>query len=140
MGVRFFEESTLYRFRGKRKIRKWIENTVKLEGGVPGDINIILCSDEFLCGLNFKYLKHNTLTDTITFPFEDGAGFLTGDIYISLPRVRDNAKKFNQTLSKELHRVMIHGVLHLTGHKDKTLKDKAEMTGREDYYLSLLED
>ena len=97
-------------------------------------IHFVFCSDNFLLSLNKKFLKHGTLTDVITFPASPPSP-LSGEIYISIPRVKENAKKFNVAFEKELLRAMVHGVLHLCGYKDKTKKQKERMRKREDYYI-----
>lgn len=111
-----------------------------LEKGHIGSINFIFCSDEYLFQLNQKYLKHDTYTDIITFDSSVEETEISGDIFISLERVKENSKQFSGSFVKELHRVMIHGILHLLGYKDKSPKDKEAMSGKEDYYLSLLPD
>ena len=137
-GINFFTEGVSFVIRKKGLLRKWILNTIEQEGKVAGDINIILCDDMLLSELNLKYLKHKTLTDILTFTFDEECQKISGDIYISLPRVKENAALFDQRIEDELHRVMIHGVLHLTGYKDSTRNEKKEMRGREDFYLGLL--
>lgn len=137
--INFFNENLIYVIRKKKKLRNWLSNVVKIEGKVAGDLNFILCDDDFLSGLNYKYLKHKTLTDILTFSFEDESGILFGDIFISLPRVRENALKFDQKIEDELHRVMVHGILHLIGYKDMSRYDKLEMKSKENCYLDLLQ-
>ena len=100
-------------------------------------INFIFCDDEYLHNLNVEYLDHDTLTDIITFDYTEKGGPISGDIYISKERAKENAKTYGQTLGKEIQRLLVHGVLHLLGYKDKTKKDKILMTSKEDYYLSL---
>jgi probable rRNA maturation factor len=136
--INFFNESISYVIRKKGILRKWISTTIEREGKVGGELNFILCDDAFLSELNYKYLKHKTLTDILTFSFDDENGYLGGDIFISLPRVKENALKFNQRTEDELHRVMIHGVLHLIGYNDSSKQGKMEMRGRENFYLDLL--
>lgn len=104
---------------------------------MPWYINIIFCSDEYLLDLNRNFLKHDTLTDIITFPFMENDDNISGDIYISIPRVKENAENFGQDFEAELQRVMVHGILHLLGYKDKSKIAKAEMTAKEDLYLDL---
>jgi len=101
-----------------------------------GEINFVFCSDSFLLELNNKYLRHNTLTDILTFPDGDNKDIIGGDIYISVPRVRENAVELGELFEDELHRVMIHGVLHLCGFKDKTKLEKEEMRLMEDLCLA----
>jgi len=136
--VNFFTENISYIIKKKEKLRTWIITAIEREGKVAGDINIILCDDDYLSELNYKYLKHKSLTDILTFPFDDETSHLCGDIFISLPRVLDNARKFEESFEDELHRVMIHGVLHLGGYHDSTKMEKTEMRIKEDFYLALL--
>jgi len=104
-----------------------------------GKISFIFCDDPFLSEINVKYLKHKSLTDIITFSYHQGTNLISGDIYISVPRVMENAIKFKQTFEDELHRVIIHGVLHLMGHEDSTKMLKEEMRKKEDLCLAKLE-
>lgn len=132
----FFTEDTNFILKGKQKVREWIVSTIKAEGFQRiGELNFIFCSDEYLLEMNQQYLQHDTLTDIITFDNSEREDTITGDIFISVDRVWENATKFNVTHEYELHRVMIHGVLHLCGYPDKKPKEKALMTQKEDYYL-----
>ena len=124
-----------YVLKNKRKVSNWVKSIVNSEGKMAGDITYIFCTDEYLGSMNEKYLKHDTLTDIITFDYS-GEGKLSGDIFISLERVMENAGIFNLTLDKELGRVMAHGVLHLSGYKDKKPGEKKEMRSKEDFYLA----
>lgn len=117
-------------------ISDWIAKTIESEGKNEGDISYIFCGDDYLLEINFKYLKHNTLTDIISFDYTDD-GLISGDIFISIDRVKENAQKFNVSFQDELHRVMIHGILHFCGYKDKTKEEEQLMRSKEDYYLSL---
>jgi rRNA maturation RNase YbeY len=134
--IRFFTENISLVVKNKKALRNWILMVLEQEGKAAGDINYILCDDGYLLALNVTYLKHKTLTDILTFTFGDESGNLSGDIYISLPRVRENARLFKVTAENELHRVMIHGVLHLIGYEDSSANGKAEMRRREDLYLA----
>lgn len=127
-------EDTRFTFRDRRKLKKWLEDAIREEMKLIGTINFIFCTDEFLHNLNVEYLSHDTLTDVITFDYSE-EGRLSGDIFISIPRVRENALNFAPSFIDELHRVMIHGVLHLVGYKDKSKKHAVLMRKREDYYL-----
>jgi rRNA maturation RNase YbeY len=99
-------------------------------------LNFIFCSDNYLLSINQNYLKHDTLTDIITFNNSEDKRVIVGDIFISLERIRENAQRFNVTSESELHRVMIHGTLHLLGYADKGKEAKALMTDKENHYLS----
>jgi len=118
------------------EVSNWISQSIDNEIYKVGDLNYIFCGDDYLSDLNIKYLKHNTLTDIISFDYTMGKT-LGGDVFISIDRVVENASKFGVKLEDELHRVMIHGVLHFCGLKDKTKHEKALMRNKEDYYLSL---
>ncbi|MEN8115656.1 MAG: rRNA maturation RNase YbeY [Bacteroidota bacterium] len=100
-----------------------------------GDISIIFCSDVFLLEMNKEYLNHNYFTDIITFDYVEGS-IISGDLFISLDRINDNAKSFETERIKELYRVVFHGVLHLIGYNDKTGEEQKIMQGKENYYLS----
>lgn len=134
----FFNEGINYRLSGKTKIKLWIKEVIRLDARVPGDINIIFCDDVYLSELNLSYLNHTTLTDIITFDYA-ADGIISGDIYISIDRVKENALLYSKTFRDELDRVMIHGVLHLLGNNDKKAKDKAMMRKKEDACLLLLQ-
>lgn len=102
-----------------------------------GELNYIFCTDPYLHNINRRFLKHDTYTDIITFDNSTVQDFIEADIYISLDRVRENARKFNVTFDEELHRVMVHGLLHLAGYGDKSPSEKVLMKKKEDAYLSL---
>ncbi len=114
----------------------WIEKTIDTEGATLGAVSYIFCSDDYLHQMNVEYLNHDTLTDVITFPYNDNP--IEGDIFISIDRVKDNAQDLNIPFNDELHRVMIHGVLHLCGYSDETDEQEAEMRQKEDEYLKKL--
>lgn len=135
--IRFFTEDISFTLKDKNKLRKWIQVVIDNEGKLPGDLNYIFCSDEFLYKLNIEYLNHDTLTDIITFDLSEDEDEISGEIYISIDRVRENAKKFKVPFYNELHRVMIHGILHLAGYHDKTQEEVTMMRGKEDKCLSL---
>ena len=119
-------------------LKDWIMNVVQENGFEVGEINYVFCDDEYLHKLNVEFLKHDTLTDIISFDYTLGK-LLNGDIFISIDRIKDNAKDFKVTFEEELHRVMIHGVLHYMGFKDKSDDDKREMRNQENqalFYLS----
>lgn len=122
---------------GQSSLRTWIINTANLEGFSVGEINFLFCTDEYLHKINLEFLDHDTLTDIITFDYSSEKD-LAGEIYISLDRVSENAREFEQDLNAEIKRIIIHGVLHLIGYKDKSPEEKEQMTSKEDYYISLL--
>jgi rRNA maturation RNase YbeY len=121
----------------KKIIRQWIIKISTLEGKKPGAINIVLASDSYLYGLNAKYLGHRNFTDVITFDYSEKE-VINGDVFISLERVKENAHMLGVSFKNELYRVIIHGVLHLLGYKDKSKLQKQDMRAKEDYCLSLL--
>jgi rRNA maturation RNase YbeY len=134
MPIKFFTEETKFQLKKRILIRKWITNTVIQENHLLGAINFIFTSDDFLLEFNKQYLSHNYFTDIITFNYCEG-NIVNGDIYISVDTVKNNSTLFNVTFIEELHRVMIHGVLHLIGYNDKTDKEKEEMREKENQYL-----
>ena len=113
----------------------WINNVIKEEEMIIGELVYVLCNDEYLLKKNIQFLNHNTLTDVITFDYSDDK-IISGDILISTERVVENAKIFNVNYLTELHRVMVHGLLHLLGYKDKNEKDTDIMREKENYYLN----
>lgn len=118
-------------------LRNWITKTVSDEGHKVGDLSFVFCDDEYLHKINLEFLDHDTLTDIITFDYSS-ENIISGEIYISVERVEENSNHFSQDFNLEILRIIIHGVLHLVGYKDKTPKDKLLMTSKENYYLSLL--
>ena len=136
--IAFYTESIKYTLKEKNKIREWINLAIASEKKTTGTINIIFCSDKYLLKLNKEYLKHNYFTDIITFDNSENKRSISGDIFISIDRVKENAKDFSKSVKNELLRVMIHGILHLIGYKDKSSQQKILMNSKEDYYLSLL--
>lgn len=148
MSINFFSRDIKFALKNKTAIKSWIKETIGQEQKSPGEINYIFCNDGYLLSLNKKFLKHKTLTDIITFDYSSvtnefpvlhpDEGIISGDIFISITRVKENAKKFNIFFEKELSRVMIHGILHLCGYGDKTEKEKKMMRKKEEEYLLLL--
>jgi probable rRNA maturation factor len=134
--INFFCQDVSFALPNPRKTATWIKNAAKNEKQAVRQLNVIFCSDDYLLTLNVQYLAHKTYTDIITFDTGDGLE-LEGDIYISIDRVKDNSKKFQKPFMEELHRVIIHGVLHLMGYSDKSDAKKKEMRKKEDAYLSL---
>lgn len=112
-----------------------LKDIILSEGKKPGEINYIFCDDEYLLQVNREYLKHDYYTDVITFDYVKGKT-ISGDIFVSLPRIFDNAETLSKDFESEFFRVLAHGVLHLCGYKDKTDEEIAEMRSKEDYYLN----
>lgn len=137
--IRYFTEDISFIFKSKRACSKWIISVLHEEGILAikklSDISFIFCSDDYLLDLNRNFLSHDYYTDVITFDNSEQFSF-SGDIFISLDRVRENALVFNQTFIDELHRVMIHGILHLVGYDDISDLEQSIMRDKEDYYLA----
>ena len=125
-----------FQLKKKREIKSWIKRVIEIENQKVGQVDIIFCSDEYLLEMNTKYLNHNYLTDIITFGLSEDTKKISGDLFISIERVEENAQAYNTTFDEELRRVIVHGVLHLIGYDDKQKSDKQVMTGKEDIYLS----
>ena len=134
--VNFFEEEISFKPKQLRALKSWINQTIISENYQLSELNFICCSDNYLLKINKQYLNHDTYTDIITFDNSEEQGLIYGDVFISIDRVKENAKTFKTTLATELHRVIIHGTLHLLGYKDKSIKEKTLMTKKEDFYLS----
>ena len=129
-----FNSTTEFILDNEQNISNWISNTITTENFKEGDINYIFCDDKYLLEINQKYLNHDTLTDIISFDYSVGK-ILHGDIFISIPRVVENASKYKVSLTQELLRVIIHGILHYCGYKDKEENDKDIMRSKEDFYI-----
>ncbi|MEM6316148.1 MAG: rRNA maturation RNase YbeY [Bacteroidota bacterium] len=134
--IQFYAESLDFQLANESEIIAWITQTIIEESKKLVMLNFIFCNDEYLHKINVEYLDHDTLTDIITFPYSDDEQFIEGDIYISVQRVRANAQQFNVPFLQELHRVIIHGVLHLCGYGDKTETEKKVMRSKEDFYIT----
>lgn len=115
-----------------------IEQLIKEENKEAGDISVIFCSDEYLLEMNKTHLNHDYYTDIITFNYVDGK-LISGDLFISVDRVKENAVKFEVSFYEELYRVILHGVLHLVGYNDKTDEEKKVMREKENYYLKKID-
>jgi len=137
MPAKFFDHEVRSGLKNKRVLSAFLEDLLKKKkkGLESCRLNFIFCKDEYLLHINTSYLKHETLTDIITFDLSPSRQEMEGEIYISTERVQENALKFNTTYNEELHRVIFHGVLHLCGFKDKTKAEQAEMRKQE--YLCL---
>jgi probable rRNA maturation factor len=134
--ISFYSEQVAFSLANERQITDWFKESCKQENRSLGEVSVIFCSDEYLLKMNLDHLQHDYYTDIITFDYSSGPD-VSGDIFISIDRVAENATSFKTDFIDELHRVMIHGVLHLIGYKDSEAKDKSEMSSKEDYYLSL---
>lgn len=114
---------------------QWLAQVIQSEDYKLTELNYVFCSDEHLHEMNVQYLQHDTLTDVITFDNSDNESHIEGDIFISVPRIEENAEKFGVLFLEELKRVMVHGLLHLLGYGDKTEEEKLVMREKEDFYL-----
>ena len=132
-----FNYETDFQLADETKISEWISTCIEKYNFTEGELNYIFCDDEYLHKLNVEFLDHDTLTDIISFDYTMGS-LISGDIFISIERVKENAKKFSQTLDNELNRVIIHGILHYCGFKDKSEEEKATMRAEEDSCLAIL--
>lgn len=137
--INFYKEDITYKLSDISNLRSWINKTIIAENYKLQELNFILCSDEYLLDINQKYLNHDTYTDIITFDNSEEEGMIYGDIFISIERVKENAKIFGVKTADELHRVIIHGTLHLLGYPDKKKEERALMTEKENFYLAARE-
>lgn len=133
--INFYSENDFV-LEDHRKYEKWIERVIASEEKKLEEISYIFCDDEYLLSLNEEFLKHDTYTDIITFDYSVGK-ILQGDIYVSTERVRENSDEFNVSFEEELRRVIIHGVLHLCGYKDKTKEQSLLMRQKEEEKMEL---
>lgn len=134
----FFEDIDTFSYPGEKLI-EWISRTI--QGEIEAEIeaiNIIFCSDTFLLEINNEYLKHDYFTDIITFEYSRDP--LSGDLFISIDRVRENSLSFSYSFDNELNRVIIHGILHLCGYGDKSEAEAKTMRSKEDFYLGILNE
>jgi probable rRNA maturation factor len=134
MAISFQNQEIQFQLSDKIKIKSWIKTIVELEKKILGQINFVFTSDAELVKTNIEFLNHNTYTDIITFDYCEGK-LINGDIIISIERVKENAQKFKVDFDSEVKRVIIHGVLHLCGYKDKSTKDTEVMKGKENWAL-----
>ncbi len=132
--IAFLTEDITFELKEKLKHKAWLKEAAKAEGFRIGGLNYIFCSDVYLLGINQKYLGHDTLTDIVTFDNSEDPKMIEGDIFISIERVQENALKFD-TAESELKRVMVHGLLHLAGYKDKDTAQKELMRNKENEHL-----
>ena len=138
--INFFSEKKTFVVDHKDKLRLLLKEVCKQENAQLSFINCVFCSDEYLLQINKKHLQHNFLTDIITFDFSEKKDQIEGDLYISVDRVKENAKKYGDTFKIETIRVVLHGLLHLIGYKDKSEKEKKRMRVLENKYVSLYKE
>ena len=136
--ISYFFEDTDFIFKGKALNNRWLKIVAESEIRRLGQISIIFCSDNYILDINQRFLQHDYFTDIITFDYcEDDR--LSGDLFISVDSVRENAIEYGSSFNDELNRVMVHGILHLIGYDDHTDEDIRQMRSKENYYLSLRE-
>lgn len=137
MAVKYYTDDCSYRLPEKRRTAAWLKEVAEAEGYRLGDVNYIFCSAARLLEMNKEFLGHDYFTDIITFDYSDlkGSGVVSGDIFIDVETVADNARIYRATKIQEMRRVVVHGVLHLCGQKDKTPRANAQMHRKEDKYL-----
>lgn len=136
--ITFFSEDIEFNLENEEKYAAWIEKLIASHTKIPGDVSYVFCSDEYLHKLNVEHLNHDTLTDIITFDYCQ-PGILSGDLFISIERVKENAQTFGVPLNQEILRVMSHGILHLAGLKDKSQEDAKKMREEEELAIQLFE-
>ncbi|WP_242921659.1 rRNA maturation RNase YbeY [Pontibacter liquoris] len=135
--IEFISEDVDFTLDNPEQVSDWIATVIEKHGQELGPLTYIFCSDEYLHEINVEYLDHDTLTDIITFNNADEEGTIEGDVFISIDRVRDNSAELGTSFTDELHRVVIHGILHLLGFKDKSDEEETLMRKEEDSSLSL---
>ena len=134
--IRYFTEDIKFVLKDKLANNRWLKMVAGSEIRTIGDINIIFCSDNYILDINQRYLQHDYFTDIITFDYCEGKT-LSGDLFISIDSVRENAYEYGAEFDDELHRVMVHGLLHLIGYDDHTPEEEKIIHEKEDYYLNL---
>ncbi|MFO7789295.1 MAG: rRNA maturation RNase YbeY [Bacteroidota bacterium] len=137
MSINFFNEDVDMPGFSQKKTAAWIQQCIQNENKDAGICNVIFCSDAYLLEINKKYLDHHYFTDIVAFDYTEGS-IISGDLFISTERVSENAKTYNVEFLRELHRVMIHGILHLCGYGDATEDEQKQMQEKEDHYLACL--
>ncbi|MCY7349941.1 MAG: rRNA maturation RNase YbeY [Cytophagaceae bacterium] len=137
--IHFFAEGVDFHVAHPIRLRRWLRCVVEQEGKILNELTYVFCSDEYLHQINVEFLNHDSLTDIITFDTSEGQEGLSGEVYVSLERVSENAYSFNVSFENELARVIVHGILHLCGHQDKLELDKQTMRHLESFYLKSLQ-
>jgi probable rRNA maturation factor len=131
-----FNYETDFELHNEPDFSKWLSAVILSENKKEGEINYIFCDDEYLLEINQQYLDHDTLTDIISFDYSVG-NELNGDIFVSVERVKENASDYNVTFQEEIKRVLVHGILHYCGYKDKTEADELVMRSKEDEKMKM---
>ena len=134
--VSYFQEDIRFELKGKALNNRWLKMVAESEVKKLGPLSIIFCSDNYILDINIKYLQHDFFTDIITFDYCEG-DVVSGDLFISIDSVRENALHYGVRFEDELDRVMVHGLLHLIGYDDHTAEETALMRQKEDYYISI---
>ena len=134
--VTYFFEDTDFKLKNKTKIKKWLKLVAESEVFSLGAVSLIFCSDNYILDINQRFLQHDYFTDIITFDYSEGEK-ISGDLFISVDSVRENSIEYGTEFEEELHRVIVHGILHLIGYDDHTDEDIRTMRSKENYYLSL---
>lgn len=137
MAIFFSEQEVKAKLTNKLLLKPFLKELFRREGQGLKHLQYVFCTDAFLLEMNQQFLQHDTYTDIVTFELSEDPDITEGEIYISIPRVKENADMFEVTYVRELHRVIFHGALHLCGFKDKSKKDEAKMREKEDEYLDL---
>ena len=134
-GIFFHTENIEFQLSYPELIQDWLHKIIEQEGGQLSLLNFIFCSDQYLLQINIEYLQHDTYTDIITFQYQQHP-IIEGDIFISIDRIRENAARYDVSFDNELKRVLVHGVLHLCGYRDKTKEEKQQMRKKENEALA----
>ncbi|MGM9753231.1 MAG: rRNA maturation RNase YbeY [Candidatus Cryptobacteroides sp.] len=137
--IRFFNEDIKFEYKERSLTKRWLKLVAESEIKRIGDVNVIFCSDNYILDVNIKYLQHDYFTDIITFDYCE-KNILSGDLFISIDSVRENANFYGTEFKEELNRVIVHGLLHLIGYDDHSPEDIATMRSKENYYLGIREN
>ena len=133
--IKFHNKLAINELKNRKRLKEFIPKLCKAEGKRIDTISIIFCSDTDLLEINREFLQHDTFTDIISFDYSEQPGIISGEIYISVDRVRENARDIGASFQEEIHRVIFHGLLHFCGYKDKLNEEVIEIRAREDFYL-----